>query len=452
LYSLSDQKQPFRPFSQDSSIFKSAKNIEYDDSFGTLLSGVAKFFDPPKGVFQMIRALAFASLLTVSAITTSSLLAQEVPINTLASFNGTNGLNPIASLTLSGSTLYGTTPSGGSSSSDGEVFSVPVAGGAVKVLAPFDGSDGEGPEGGLLLINNLLVGTTVVGGTYGSGTVFYVPTSGASPTVITSLQGFTAAGGNPRCNLVYSGGFVYGTSQNGGVGVGSVFSVNLNTGANAEVAAVPGFAANQGLLLSGSTFYGTTAGGSAYDSGTIYSVPLAGGTAKTLGSFPVISSFALNLSSLILVNGTLYGETQAGGANGDGAIFSIPATGGTPTVIASFNGADGGTPIGGLTLAGSLLYGAAENGGDNGDGAIFSIPLTGGTPTLVASFDGTDGAFPEAGLILSNNTLYGTTAEGGSTFGAISAGTVFSVAIPEPATIGILGFAGLCLMRRRRSL
>jgi uncharacterized repeat protein (TIGR03803 family) len=49
-------------------------------------------------------------------------------LNTLATFNNTNGEYPEAGLTLSGSTLYGTTYQGGASGY-GTVFSVPLAGG-----------------------------------------------------------------------------------------------------------------------------------------------------------------------------------------------------------------------------------------------------------------------------------------------------------------------------------
>ena len=97
---------------------------------------------------------------------------------------------------------------------------------------------------------------------------------------------------------------------------------------------------------------------------------------------------------LTLSGSTLYGTTSAGGANGDGTIFSIPVTGGTPTTLLSFNGTDGEDPYGSLTLSGSTLYGMTSAGGANGDGTIFSIPVTGGTPTTLFSFNGTDGDEP----------------------------------------------------------
>jgi uncharacterized repeat protein (TIGR03803 family) len=55
--------------------------------------------------------------------------------------------------------------------------------------------------------------------------------------------------------------------------------------------------------------------------------------------------------------------TAFGGQYGEGAIFSIPVTGGTPTTLASFNGTDGEEPDGSLTLSGSTLYGMTVVGG-----------------------------------------------------------------------------------------
>ena len=52
----------------------------------------------------------------------------DLPITTLASFNGANGMNPVAGLTLLGNTLYGTTSSGGASDL-GRLFAAPIAGG-----------------------------------------------------------------------------------------------------------------------------------------------------------------------------------------------------------------------------------------------------------------------------------------------------------------------------------
>ena len=150
---------------------------------------------------------------------------------------------------------------------------------------------------------------------------------------------------------------------------------------------------------------------------------------STNGAYPV--------GGLTLIGNTLYGTTDDGGnlslegGIGDGTVYSLPVSGGSPTVMAMFNGNNGAQPHGALTLIGNCLYGATYQGGNlslnygYGDGVVFSIPVSGGSLTVLASFDGSDGSQPCASLTLSDNTLYGTTEEGG----ANGDGTVFSIPV-----------------------
>ena len=61
-----------------------------------------------------------------------------------------------------------------------------------------------------------------------------------------------------------------------------------------------------------------------------------------------------------------------------------------------------------MTLSGNSLFGTTGGGGANYDGTVFSIPLSGGSLTVLASFNGSNGINPLAGLTLSGTTLYGT--------------------------------------------
>jgi len=171
------------------------------------------------------------------------------------------------------------------------------------------------------------------------------------------------------------------------------------------------------LILSGTTLYGTayTGGGGGAGTGTVSSVPTTGGTPTVLASFNYTDGSGPS-GRLVLSGSTLYGTTDVGGANGIGTVYSVPVAGGTPADLVSFDGTtDGYDPVGGLVLSGSALYGTTL--GSN----LFSVPVTGGTPKELASFTGGFGY--AQGLVPSGSTLYGTIPGAGPS----AAGQVFSV-------------------------
>src|SRR5208282_1549570 len=165
---------------------------------------------------------------------------------TLHSFTGgSDGANPVAGLILSGNTLYGTA-SGGGSSGPGTVFAINTDGSGFTTLHSFTGgSDGANPYANLTLSGSTLYGTTWGGGSSASGTVFYwgygtvfaVNTDG---TCFTTLHSFRALSGSgpyfgtnsdgavPQAGLILSGNTLYGTTVWGGSsGGGTVFSLSL---------------------------------------------------------------------------------------------------------------------------------------------------------------------------------------------------------------------------------
>jgi uncharacterized repeat protein (TIGR03803 family) len=96
---------------------------------------------------------------------------------TLFNFNTTSGYRPDGSLTLVGSTLYGLTNAGGENPY-GTIFSIPTGGGTLTVLHSFDGLHGMNPYGSLTasLDGSTLYGTTTSGGAFGSGGVAFAIT------------------------------------------------------------------------------------------------------------------------------------------------------------------------------------------------------------------------------------------------------------------------------------
>jgi uncharacterized repeat protein (TIGR03803 family) len=375
-------------------------------------------------------------------------LSSTSPATVLANLDASDDIYmPVyGSMVVSGSTLYGVTTGSVTSGDSGTVFSEPISGGTPTILATFDGTDGSHPQGGLILSGDKLYGTTANGGAdggtsqgnNGEGTVFSLPITGGTPTVLASFD--AADGADPTGDLLLSGGTLYGTTSLGGPdssSQGTVFSLPVTGGTPTTLATftgADGASPVAGLILSGNTLYGTTANGGPTANGifagdgTVFSLPITGGTPTVLAAFDGTDGLMPDCD-LVLSGGTLYGTTQSityGDGNLYGTVFSLPIAGGTPTDLATFTLDSYNeyleTP-GNLILSGDTLYGNAVS--------VYSLPITGGTPTLLASpaisstFDGYTNP-----LVLSEGTLYGTTERGGTN----GDGNIFSV--PAPGSTG----------------
>jgi len=135
-------------------------------------------------------------------------------------------------------------------------------------------------------------------------------------------------------------------------------------------------------------------------------------------------------------DGTLYGTTENGGDGcrlGDacGVVFALtPPMAGQPfwaqSVLYSFTGgADGSSPLGGVTLGpDGVIYGTASEGGNRCDGGhrcgvVFALAppsadATTWTQTVLHRFTGKQaGAFPNNVVLGADGALYGTTTGGG---------------------------------------
>ncbi len=383
-------------------------------------------------------------LLMVLAISVSS-AANGQAYNVLFSFSGTGGAYPgkwpAGDLTLSGSTLYGMTPDGGASNC-GTIFNIKTTGSGFQSLFSFSGTDGNVPSGDLTLSGSTLYGTAGGGGTDGYGTIFNISTTGGSLHTVLSFSG--GNGQSPMGSLTLSGSTLYGMTSGAPNGNGTIFSVNTDGSGFQSLLSFSGTDGKNpmgNVTLSSSTLYGMTSEGGAKGDGNIFSVKTDGSGFQNLVSFTGISGAnpgEFPAGSLTLSGSTLYGMTGWGGANNDGTVFSISTTGGSLHNLLSFTGSSGAylgaTPLGNLTLIGSTLYGMTTAGGAYGNGAIFSINTDGSDFQTLLSFTGTGGTYagatPCGGLTLRGSILYGMTEEGG----ANNIGVVFSLAIPATLT------------------
>jgi uncharacterized repeat protein (TIGR03803 family) len=299
----------------------------------------------------------------------------DMAATTLYSFNGTtgDGANPYAGLMADANgDLFGTTLHGGSDGY-GTVFELVNHGtaaapnydsGATTLYSFFgqETGDGANPFAGLMAdANGNLFGTTLGGGSDGSGTVFEIVNHGtaAAPnydsgaTTLYSFTGATGDGANPYGGLIDdANGNLFGTTGSGGSdGYGTVFEI-----VNHGTAAAPN-----------------------YDSG-----------ATTLYSFTGASGDGANPYAGLIADakGNLFGTTGYGGSDGYGTVFEIVNHGAAAapnydtaaTTLYSFTGAtgDGANPYAGLMAdANGNLLGTTIYGGSDDLGTVFELKDSG---------------------------------------------------------------------------
>jgi len=250
----------------------------------------------------------------------------------------------MAGLTVSNGLLFGTTFQGGTECGIvgcGTAFSVTTSG-HYRLFHNFGNEFGRkdyaaNPWSGLTLLNGNFYGTTLDGGASDLGTVFRL--SAAGKEHVLHSFGFGSGGNLPEAGVTVLGGTLYGTTYEGGTGTGCA-----GTGGCGVV-------------------YSVTTGG---QESVLYSFNHSDGD----GSFPE--------ASLTVFKGTLYGTTSSGGTGcgsngGCGTVFSV-TTAGQETVLHSFSsGSDGAYPVAGLINVNGTLYGTTEAGGANGYGTVFAL-------------------------------------------------------------------------------
>lgn len=306
--------------------------------------------------------------------------------------------------------LYGTTYLGGSGGS-GTVFKITPAGTLTRVrsFCRVGGcADGEFPASGLVLANNGdFFGVTTAGGaTVGGGTVFKIASSGKFTTLYNfCVQSGCPDGASPRTALIEAEDVnLYGTTPEGGMNnYGTAFKITRG----GELTTLHSFCAESGCVEGGSP------------EGALVQAK----------------------------DGNLYGTTAVGGANNGGTVFSMSKEGIVTTVYSFCRTSecrDGQEPQAALLLAtNGDLYGTTTSGGIYNGGTVFKIAPSGKFTRLysfcaLSETGCPDGNLPVGGLVqATDGNLYGTTARGGSN----NDGTVFKIT-PSGALTTLFSFDG----------
>jgi len=114
------------------------------------------------------------------------------------------------------------------------LFVLGTNGGGFTVLKNFSATDpdtgtntdGSSPDGGLVLANGMLYGSTSAGGFFGGGTLYEISTNGTGFAVLHHFYPATD-GNNSDADLLLTGAVLGGTTSQGGTGGGgTVFDLN----------------------------------------------------------------------------------------------------------------------------------------------------------------------------------------------------------------------------------
>jgi uncharacterized repeat protein (TIGR03803 family) len=337
------------------------------------------------------------------------------------------------------------------------VFAI-LAGGAWAAAIPqiiynFAGNnDGEYIDSDLVMDGaGNLYGTSVLGGDFGSGTVFQLTPSGNgwTHTVLYSFHGGTDGGEPYKGVTLDSQGNLYGTAVTGGGGsceggCGVAYKLTNSGGVwtqaviHAFTGGADGSGPGTGLTIgSHGVLYGMTPTGGANGQGVIFLLrPLQNGTwnLKVIHAFTGGSDGGGGSAGRLLrYKGSLYGVTTTGGANGKGVAFKLthPVGGWQFTTLYAFQGQpDAGFPYGALAPdSHGRLYGTTYYDGANNLGSVYELarqPDDTWKETVLYSFQGgRDGSGSISNVVFDKTgAMYGTTSAGGA---SCNCGVIFKL-------------------------
>ena len=382
----------------------------------------------------------------------------QAPYEVLHYFSGTDGASSLANLVQGRDGLfYGVTQAGGIDN-NGTIFRIAADGRKFERLYTFTGApDGSQPAfGGLVQDQDgCFYGTTWKGGLSDLGTVFKLDVSGPTPA-LTVLHSFAPGEGAVPDGSVMLGSdnVLYGTTALGGsAGDGTVFTLARDgTGFTTlhEFQGPDGVLPTADLIEADDGFlYGTTTGTS-NGAGSIFRIAKDGTGFLTLHEF-----VGIGMGSIGRViegkDGNLYGTTAETGIGNPpaGTIFTLAKDGTGFVTLHSFTSSDPGfAPYGALLQAGDGNFYGTTSASPTGSGTYCALTGCGtvfrmtpeGTFATLHVFKLADGGWPQSSLVQgSNGDLFGTASTGGTTPTTSGAGVVFVLHGPGAIPIELTG-------------
>lgn len=334
---------------------------------------------------------------TVFRLSQSNGTWTESIVHNFQGMSAGDGTNPWGALTADASgNFYGVTEAGGARN-QGSVYELsPGLDGAwtETVLYSFGqvAGDGSAPGGKLIFDSSgNLWGTTSVGGSHSTGTIFELKLSGSGWS-LTSIYSFphsgTSLGEGPAGIVFDSAGNLFGVTEWGGTpyenGAGVVFQM-VNSGGVWNQKVLHRFPTTGKPLQ-------TPTGGLYLDSSdNLYMTMSRGGhggpgiTTINLSTFAVHDIYSsagpqeVQPYEAIAIDtaGNLYsaGYASSQGTCACGFVYELsPGASWTPKTLASMNGNNGANPVGGVVVdAAGNLYGVTYLGGTNRLGVVYEV-------------------------------------------------------------------------------
>lgn len=275
-----------------------------------------------------------------------------------------------------------------------------------------------------------LWGMTEKGGVDGAGTIFRLSSTGGSPTTTYSFQAENP-GARPSHTQMIEGpdGIFYGVTSGGGShNLGVLFSFDPATGEYSRRVDFTGMQTGANpygylIVAANGKIYGTTERGGANNVGGLFEYDIIRNRLTLKWSFVGIQgNVAASLGVVEGNDGKLYGMTYYDGTANKGMIYRLDPGTGVFLIIYNFsNDADGKHPSGRLFRnADGTFYGTTESGGANGAGVIFHYDPVSNVYTKKFDFLASAGAYPRGFFTAHpNGMLYGVTQSGGSSVGVL---------------------------------